>query len=155
MTLRPPTSLFAALCMCVCAAAQADSLPAAQAATPNAPASPRWTLARQKPSGSGVIVRYVAPATTRLGQAALVRLQLSGVTSGASVELRGSPADLQLEVVGVSTAGPLELRPGEVRTLDVRVLAASEGLHYLNVFTTQHGRPSVTAVPVRDRKSVV
>ena len=144
-----PTALFAALCLCAGAAAQADSLRAAQAATPSAQSSPRWTLARQKPGGSGVVVRYATPASTRLGQAAVVRLELSGITTGARVELRSTPADLQLEIVGASAPGPLELHAGEVRTLEVRVLAAAEGLHYLNVFTTQAGRPGVAAVPVR------
>ena len=149
MTPQRPASFVIALCLCAGAPSHADSLLAAQASARSEQNAPRWIQARQKPNGSGVQVRYTAPTQLRLGQAGAVRLQLSGVSAPASVELRASHPDVRLEIDGATAQGALDLRAGEVRSLEVRVTASSEGLHYLNVFTTQHGRPSVTAVPLR------
>jgi hypothetical protein len=134
----------------------ADTAPAGKAAAKTAQ-SPKpaatttgWITPRQKHNASGLLLRHLPVSPVKAGQRAQVALVLSGITAedGAQVELRGSDPAMVLTLQGNPVTAPLQLSPGQMRRLDIEVLNAPEGLHYVNVFMTQRGRSNVVAVPV-------
>lgn len=102
-----------------------------------------WTPAEAKAQGSGVLVSYAVPPGVAAGNRVAVRLRLAGARAaqGASVSVR--------DLVDGRTVLSLQLEPGEVREVDVWVLARADGVQFLDVLTTQAGRSSVVSVPVR------
>lgn len=123
------------------AQASADSM-AASMKLPAA-ASPALVAAPAKHNGSGVRLRYGVPAGIAAGQASTLRLALSNVTAadGARVEVRAAG--------GGELLTSFSLQRGEQREFDVALPALPDGLHYLDVITTQAGRSSVQSVPVK------
>lgn len=100
----------------------------------------------EKSSGSGITVRYRLDGTPAAGRPTRVVLVLAGVTDAdqASVRLAADP-DLELQ----GDSGPARLAPGGPTTIELTVTPRSDGLRYLNIFTTQHGITSATAVPIQ------
>jgi hypothetical protein len=101
-----------------------------------------WTHAEGKAQGSGVLVSHAVPVGVTAGTRVAVRLRLASARSadGASVRVR--------DLVDGRTLLSLQLEPGEVREVDVWVLARADGIQFLDVLTTQSGRTSVVSVPV-------
>lgn len=133
--------------------AHADTAPAGKTAVKPAKAAATatgWVTPRQKHNASGLLLRHLPVSPVKAGQRAQVALVLSGITAedGAQVELRGSDPAMVLTLQGNPVTAPLQLSPGQMRRLDIEVLNAPEGLHYVNVFMTQRGRSNVVAIPV-------
>lgn len=123
-----------------------NARPAAAARKPAATAqkkNAKLVTAPPKHNGSGVVLRYGVPSSIKVGEASTVRLELSNITSadGAQVEVRQAGGGTQL--------ASYSLRQGEVRNVDLAVPAQTDGMHYLDVFSTQDGRTSVQSVPLR------
>jgi hypothetical protein len=110
-----------------------------------------WVTARQKHNASGMNLRYRTPDGVKLGQRAQVALVVSGVTAadGAQIELKASDPAMTLTMNGNPVNAPMTLAAGEVRSLNLDIANAPEGLHYVTLYMTQNGRTSVVAVPVK------
>jgi hypothetical protein len=110
------------------------------------PAAPR------KSNGSGIEVQFRIDGAARIGEALPIALSFDGVTDPAGARVRFTvDAGLTLPA---AYAGEFTLQAGaSAPTLTVPVIPASEGLAYLNVFTTQHGVTSVSAVAVQVGKA--
>ena len=110
------------------------------------PAAPR------KSNGSGIEVQFRIDGAARIGEALPIALSFDGVTDSAGARVRFTvDAGLTLPA---AYAGEFPLQAGaSAPTLTVPVIPASEGQAYLNVFTTQHGVTSVSAVPVQVGKA--
>jgi hypothetical protein len=147
------TFILGAGAACAAVALTEPPQPAARSRVPQAKLAtqPGWVQAPVKAGGSGVLLRYGMPAALNPGQAATVRLQLSRIVApaGAQVELRAADPALQFTLEGQPVNGPIELSRGEVRELQLQVLAANEGLYRLSVLTRQNGRVSAVSVPIR------
>lgn len=122
-------------------------LPACALADPPAPAG--MTRAVKKPNGSGIDVQYAVDGSPQIGRNTAVTLRFDGITDPAGGSVRFS-ADAGLTLTG---AGSVPLPVGVVTTVTVQAAPASEGIAYLNVFTTQNGVTSATSVPIRVGKS--
>ena len=105
-----------------------------------------FTQAAQKPSGSGVDVRYRILDTPQVGQLIRVEIVLARVNDSAGAMLKFS-ADPGLQLG--SGSAPASLPAGEITTLTVTLVPQEEGLAYLNVFTTQRGATSSTSIPIQ------
>jgi len=105
----------------------------------------KLTHAPKKKNGSGVDVQYAVDDTVKVGQAATVVIQFEDITDPAGGSARFT-ADAGLTLVG---ADELRLPAGQTTTVTVRATPASEGIAYINVFTTQNGTTSATSIPVR------
>jgi hypothetical protein len=104
----------------------------------------RGALAAAKPNGSGIALRVQAPARVDLGQPATVTLRLAGVDApDASVEVR-APAGLTITPSPAAVALPR----GVETTLTLSVVPTTHGVHYLDVFTRQHGRLTAHSIAV-------
>lgn len=115
----------------------------AHEAAKTAPAE-RGVLAAAKPNGSGIALRVQAPARVGLDQPAAVTLRLSGIdATDASVEIR-APAGLAVTPAPATVALPR----GVETTLTLSVVPTAHGVHYLDVFTRQHGRVSAHSIAV-------
>ncbi|MEJ8859040.1 hypothetical protein WKW79_31025 [Variovorax robiniae] len=104
----------------------------------------KLTRAATKKNGSGVDVQYSVDAPVKVGQAATVVIQFEDITDPAGGSVRFT-ADAGLTLVGADEA---RLPAGQTTTLTVRATPASEGIAYINVFTTQNGMTSATSIPV-------
>jgi len=103
------------------------------------------TRAVKKPNGSGVDVQYSVDDSVKIGQAATVVIQFGGISDPAGGSARFT-ADAGLTLAG---ADELRLPAGQSTTVTVRATPDSEGVAYINVFTTQNGLTSATSIPVR------
>ncbi len=103
------------------------------------------TRAAVKKSGSGVDVQYSVDDSVNVGQGAAVVIQFGNISDPAGGSARFT-ADAGLTLVG---ADELRLPAGQTTTVTVRATPASEGIAYINVFTTQNGMSSATSIPVR------
>ena len=81
----------------------------------------------------------------KVGQAATLVIQFDNITDPAGGSARFT-ADTGLTLVG---AEEVRLPAGQATTVTVRATPASEGIAYVNVFTTQNGMSSATSIPVR------
>lgn len=118
---------------------------AAQAHEVTKPSGARAVVAPAKANGSGVVLRYEVPPRIELHQAANVTLRLSGVdASDASVEIR-APAGL---AVAPPAAAVRALPRGVETTLVLSVTPTAHGVHYLDVFTRQHGRLTAQSIAI-------
>ena len=110
------------------------------------PAAPR------KSNGSGIEVQFRIDGTARISEALPIALSFDGVMDAAGARVRFT-ADAGL-TLSPAYAGEFPLQAGaSAPTLTVPVTPTSDGLAYLNVFTTQHGVTSVSAVPVQVGKA--
>lgn len=108
-----------------------------------------WTVAPAKPQGSGIVLRYDVPARLSVGQAAPVRLRFSRVSADdARVELK-VPDGVSVTLADGSAATSVALPRDRETTLELRVTPKNDGVHYLDVFTTQNGRSSAQSVALR------
>ncbi|MEJ8845715.1 hypothetical protein [Variovorax rhizosphaerae] len=105
----------------------------------------KMTRAVKKKNGSGVDVQYSVDGSVGVGQAATVEIQFDGITDPAGGSARFS-ADAGLTLAG---AGDLQLPPGQTTTVTLRATPGSEGIAYVNVFTTQNGLSSAISIPVQ------
>jgi hypothetical protein len=124
-------------------------------ASADAASTPRLAMkpaAPRKSNGSGIEVQFRIDGAARIGEALPIALSFDGVTDPAGARVRFTvDAGLALPA---TYAGEFTLQAGaSAPTLTVPVIPASEGLAYLNVFTTQHGVTSVSAVAVQVGKS--
>ncbi|MGR4872150.1 hypothetical protein ACIPRI_25145 [Variovorax sp. LARHSF232] len=102
--------------------------------------------AAKKPSGSGIDVRHRLEGEPVAGRATRVVVVLSGVTDpDASVRFA---ADRELKLEGADGT-PVRLEAGRPSTFNLTVVPQSDGLRYLNVFTTQYGVSSSTSIAVQ------
>lgn len=110
------------------------------------PAAPR------KSNGSGIEVQFRIDGAARIGEALPIALSFDGVTDTVGARVRFTvDAGLSLPP---AYAGEFPLQAGAAApTLAVPVTPTSDGLAYLNVFTTQHGVTSVSSVAVQVGKS--
>lgn len=133
--------------------ARADSSqPKATSATVrSAPAPGAWVTARQKHNASGLLLRYQTPAAVKAGQRSTVVLTVAGVTAaeGAQVEVKGSDPSMTILMSSNPVNSPIMLTGGEMRRIDLQVVNAPEGLHYVNVLLTQNGRSNAVAIPIK------
>ena len=107
-------------------------------------AAVRSAPAAAKPNGSGVALRYEVPARVELNRPVTLTLRLSGVdSSDAAVEIR-VPAGLSVTPAPAATA----LARGVETTLTLAVTPTAHGVHYLDVFTRQHGRLTAHSIAV-------
>lgn len=102
------------------------------------------TEAPAKGNGSGIAVAYAVEPSAAAGLPANVTLDFSGVTDPAATVRLTADADLQL---GAEEAVSQSLALGQSWRV-VRPVPASEGVQYLNVFTTQNGWTSAVSIPV-------
>jgi hypothetical protein len=105
----------------------------------------KLTRAAMKKNGSGVDVQFSVDDPVKVGQAATLVIQFDNITDPAGGSARFS-ADTGLTLVG---AEEVRLPAGQATTVTVRATPASEGIAYVNVFTTQNGMSSATSIPVR------
>jgi hypothetical protein len=153
MTKHLPLAIAAAALFT--AASSADASGAAEPAASKSTASQKtasgpMTRAPTKANGTGLVLRYAAPGTLKAGQATPVRIELSGASSdGASVELRASNPDIVVTQDGRALQGPITLTRGATRTIDLLVMAPSDGEYHLTVSMSQGGRVAVSAVPLK------
>lgn len=112
--------------------------------------SPAMTRAVKKPNGAGIDVQYAVDGTPEIGRATTVTLRFDGITDPAGGSVRFS-ADAGLTLAGAAAAA---LPAGTATAVTVQVTPASDGIAYLNVFTTQHGVTSATSVPIGVGKAV-
>jgi hypothetical protein len=109
----------------------------------------RWSIAPDKPNGSGVQLRYDVPARLSVGQTATVRLRFDRVSAdGARVELK-APDSVTITLADGSDAASVALPRERETTIDLRVTPQADGMHYLDVFTTQGGRSSAQSVALK------
>jgi hypothetical protein len=99
----------------------------------------------RKPNGSGVDVQYSIEESARVGHATPVVIQFGGVTDPTGGSARFT-ADSGLTLSG---ADELRLPAGETTSVTLQATPTSEGIAYVNVFTTQNGVTSVTSIPLR------
>lgn len=105
-----------------------------------------FTRAAQKPSGSGVDVRYRVLDAPTVGKSTRVEIVFARINDSAGAMLKFS-ADAGLQLG--SDSALISLPAGEATTLTVTVVPREEGLAYLNVFTTQRGATSSTSIPIQ------
>jgi hypothetical protein len=119
------------------------------AATPRLATKP---AAPRKSNGSGIEVQFRIDGAARLGEALPIALTFDGVTDPSGARVRFTvDAGLTLPP---AYAGDFPLSGGQsAPTLTVPVIPMADGLAYLNVFTTQHGVTSVSAVAVQVGKA--
>jgi hypothetical protein len=149
------TLKFAARCALTIAAlgtvlpVSADSMKTSSKKS-SAAASP-WIVAKQKHNASGVMLRYRDGGTVKSGQTATVSLVLAGITAadGAQVVIRASDPAMVVMRDGNPLDARIDLPAGGQHRIDLTIANAPDGLHYVNVFTTQRGRTSVAGVPVK------
>jgi hypothetical protein len=108
------------------------------------------TSAPKKVNGSGVTVQYRVDPQPQASHATSILLSFGGIAApaGATVQLRGD-AGLSLGTAAASRTLPA----GEVSTWTVDVVAPTQGIGYLHVFTTQNGMTSSTSIPVQVGKA--
>jgi hypothetical protein len=110
---------------------------------------PRFVVAPQKHNGSGITMSYHAPEQLKPGVAATVQIKFTRVTSSdAQVELHAQGSELQVTRNGHLITGPMALEVGKAQLIEVQV-TGSEGMHYLSVFTRQHGRSSTQGIALK------
>jgi hypothetical protein len=108
-----------------------------------------WTLAPAKPQGSGIVLRHDVPARLSVGQTATVRLRFDRVSAdGARVELK-APDSVTITLADGSVVTSVVLPRERETTLELRVTPQADGVHYLDVFTTQNGRSSAQSVALK------
>lgn len=92
--------------------------------------------------GSGVGVAYRIDGTPAAGTPVTLTLRFTGIdaSTGAKVSIASSD--------GLLIAGERELTLTGAQQLQLSVLAAADGVYYVNVFSAQAGRSQVTSVPV-------
>jgi hypothetical protein len=103
--------------------------------------------APQKANGSGIDVSYRLEGEPAAGRATRIVIVLSGVTDAAQAFVRFA-ADPELKLEGAGAAAT-RLPADRPSTLTLTVTPQSDGLRYLNVFTSQHGVTGATAIPVQ------
>lgn len=115
-----------------------------------APKQVAMTRAAKKANGSGVDVQYAVDGLPQVGRNTAVTIRIDGVTDPAGATVRFT-AD-----AGLALSGAAEVRApaGTVTTVTVQAAPGSEGIAYLNVFTTQNGATSATSIPVQVGKGV-
>lgn len=100
--------------------------------------------AAQKPNGSKVNIRYRVDGGAVARQNATVTIIFDAVTdASAAVRFTSDPG---LQLTGVS--GPVALPQGASQIV-LQAIPQTDGLFYVNVFTTQAGATSVMSIPVR------
>jgi len=98
----------------------------------------------QKPNGSGIDVRYRVDRAAAAHRPMTITLVFDGVKDvAATVHFT---ADKELQSSGLAALMTLPLGTSQ---LALQVMPQSDGLFYVNVFTTQAGASSVTSVPVQ------
>lgn len=107
-------------------------------------------VAAQKANGSGIDLGFTEAVATQAGVPIALPLTFDGVTDPAGGQVRLS-TDAGLTLSGDAT---FTLAAGKVERRSVTVKADAEGFFYLNVFTTQSGRTSVSSIPVKVGKAV-
>lgn len=108
-----------------------------------------WTLAPAKPQGSGIVLRHDVPTRLSVGQTATVRLRFDRVSAdGARVELK-APDGVTITLADGSAATSVALPRDRATTLELRVTPQADGVHYLDVFTSQNGRSSAQSVALK------
>jgi hypothetical protein len=152
MTKPLPLAVAAAALLAAASPAQASA--AAEPAARKSTATQQTSAMKRAPSkanSTGLVLRYAAPDTLKVGQATPLRIELSGATSdGANVELRASSPDIVVATQdGRAVQGPIALARGATRTIDLLVTAPADGAHHLTVVMSQGGRSSVSAVPLK------
>lgn len=125
------------------------------ASSVDATSTPRLAMkpaAPRKSNGSGIEVQFRIDGAARIGEALPVALSFDGVTDTTGARVRFTvDAGLSLPA---TYAGEFKLPAGASSpTLTVPVTPTSEGLAYLNVFTTQHGLTSASAIAVQVGKT--
>ncbi len=98
----------------------------------------------QKPHGSGIAVRYRVNGTAVTGQAVTITLIFDAVRDD-SAAVRFT-ADKELQLSGPVDAPSL---PRGLSQRELQVTPRSDGVFYVNVFTTQAGATSVVSVPIQ------
>jgi hypothetical protein len=108
-----------------------------------------WTVVPAKPQGSGIVLRHDVPTRLSVGQTATVRLRFDRVIAdGARVELK-APDNVTITLADGSAATSVALPRDRETTLELRVTPQADGVHYLDVFTTQNGRSSAQSVALK------
>lgn len=127
-----------------CGAGPASSTTSATA-TPISRALPTDLVSTmQKPNGSRITVRYRVEGTATINQPVTITLVFDVVTDDtATVRLTADP---ELLMSGVAAKVTLPKGSSE---LSLQATPRSDGLFYVNVFTTQAGATSVISVPVQ------
>ncbi len=135
--------IFVASAMALTSLSCAAALPSL-IAVPGQPSSAAgFVTATQKSNGAKVVLRYKVAQAVSAGVATTVSLTFSDVTdTAASVRFTSDPG---LRLLAAQAAVPLPLGSSEV---DIQAVADSDGLFYLNVFTTQNGATSAISIPV-------
>lgn len=141
-----------AVMVCALSLASLGVLPAAAdtvRSTAKAKAKPVWVQAAAKHGGSGVNLRYAVPESLQPNQAGSLQLQFGGITDDdARVELR-TPAGVTLTDASGAALTGAALPRGQITTLSLNVTAATDGMQFVDVFTTQGGRSSAQSVPLK------
>lgn len=108
------------------------------------------TTAPQKVNGSGVTVRYSVDDSASAQQPATVTLIFSAVEDAKAAVRFTTDAGLRLTEASASSSS----LPLGMSQLVLQATPQTEGLFYLNVFTTQTGVTSVTSVPVQTKGAI-
>ncbi|MGJ7523246.1 hypothetical protein ACSFA0_22380 [Variovorax sp. LT1P1] len=130
----------------------ADGAPPSTVDAASMPRQAMKPAAPRKSNGSGIEVQFRIDGAARIGEALPIALSFDGVTDTTGARVRFTvDAGLSLPA---AYAGEFTLPAGaSSQTLTVPVTPTSEGLAYLNVFTTQHGLTSVSAIAVQVGKT--
>ncbi len=113
-------------------------------AAPGQPATGAgFITAVQKSNGSRVVVRYKVSSASGAGVPVTVNLTFGAVNDAAANVRFTSDAGLRL----IASQAPMPLPMGSSE-LDFQAVSESDGLFYINVFTTQNGATSAMSIPV-------
>lgn len=108
------------------------------------------TTAAQKANGAGVTVRYRVDDGAGAQQPATITLIFNAVEDANAAVRFTTDAGLRL----TGTLSSSMSLPSGMSQLVLQATPQTEGLFYLNVFTTQAGTTSVTSVPVQTKGAV-
>jgi hypothetical protein len=105
------------------------------------------TRAFAKANGSGIVVTYRVEGEPKKNAATEVVVVLTRAEGDGPAAVRFA-ADAGL-ILRDGPLGELSLAAGSPTTIRLSVVPESDGLRYLNVFTSQNGRSSSTSIPIQ------
>jgi hypothetical protein len=141
--LKRVSGCLAVLALSAACVSYSAASPSVAAVTVSGPLPADLVSTIQKPNGSGIAVRYRVDGAVVAHQPIMITLIFDGVKNDAATV--HFTADTELQFGDLSALVTL---PQGSSQIDLRVTPQSDGLFYVNVFTSQAGATSVISVPV-------
>lgn len=143
-------ALAAALCTLGAAFATTSALADAPAPAAKPAKARAWVQAPRKHNGPSVRLSYSVPAQLAVSQAASVRLMFEGVAQDDTrVSIKSPDGSVSVTQADGSATTDVALPRGHTTLIDLRVTPSIEGLHYIDVFTSQGAFSGVQSVPLK------